>query len=99
MERYQRASGVVGRRIAGEMVLVPIDTRSQDASHRVADFYVLNSTGEILYEMLSAPCTLEAMAQQLITLYAVPPKQAYSDVERFIADMQANHAVERTEEK
>lgn len=99
METYRRASGVVGRRIAGEMVLVPINTRSSDASHRVADFYVLNPTAEVLYEMLGAPSTIEAMAQQLISLYAIPPEQAHSDVERFIADMLANHAVERAEDQ
>lgn len=99
MVRYKHASGVVGRRIAGEMVLVPIDSRTTDASHRVADFYVLNSTGEVLYEMLAAPCTLEAMAQQLITVYAIPPEKAYSDVESFMADMVANHAVVTTEDR
>ena len=84
---FVRAPDVVARRIAGETVLVPLRSRSPNATTRVADFYVLNETAERLWEMLSSARDVSSLAQELIRTYEVPPDQATADVRAFIRDM------------
>ena len=87
MARFVRSPDVVARRIAGEVVLVPIATRTEDASTRTANFYVLNETAEILWRRLDAPASPEELAQQLTLHYEIDPDQARGDVERFLSDL------------
>ena len=95
--RYVRASGVVARRIAGEMVLVPVATRSENPLTRVADFFVLNETGEYLWNLLSSPMGAEDLARHLISEYQIPLVQATSDVRAFLDEMRASGALDTEE--
>jgi hypothetical protein len=87
MARFVRSPDVVARRIAGEVVLVPIATRSEDASTRTANFYVLNETAETLWRRLEHPAGLDELAQQLAVDYEIEPERARGDVERFLSDL------------
>ena len=87
MARFVRSPDVVARRIAGEVVLVPIATQAEDASRRTANFYVLNEAAELLWRQLEAPAGPEALAQQLALHYEIDPDQARRDVERFLSDL------------
>lgn len=97
MTRFVRARGVVARRIAGEMVLVPVATRSENPATRVADFFVLNETGEYLWELLSSPRGDEDLARHLMTEYGITPEQAAADVRAFLDEMRANGALDTDE--
>jgi hypothetical protein len=87
MARFVRSPDVVARRIAGEVVLVPIATRTEDASRRTANFYVLNETAELLWGRLEAPSGPDELAQQLTLHYEISLDEARGDVERFLSDL------------
>lgn len=87
MARFVRSPDVVARRIAGEVVLVPIATHTEDASTRTANFYVLNETAEMLWNRLEAPAGPDELAQELALHYEISADQAGRDVELFLADL------------
>lgn len=87
MARFVRSPGVIVRRIAGEVVLVPIATRTEDSQTRSANFYVLNESAEMLWALLEFPADSENLAQQLLAHYEIGPDQARMDVERFLSDL------------
>ena len=93
MTRYARSPNVVARRIAGELVLVPVAARSEDPGRRVADFFVLNDSGEFLWEQLTSPRDASELAQLLITRYETTIERARADVELFLDEMRANRAI------
>lgn len=88
---YRRAGGVIGRRIAGETVLVPIvrgELAGGMGDGEATQFFVLNATGQVLWELLEAPSTADAMAQHLTHTFEVSAEQALVDVTRFIEQLQ-----------
>ena len=91
MPIWRRASGVITRRVAGELVLVPVAGRN-DAG-RDTRFFVLNSTAEHLWQLLERPSSAEELARHLTAEFAVDEAQARRDVDAFLADMRAQGAV------
>lgn len=87
MARFVRSADVVARRIAGELVLVPIATRTEDAERRTANFYVLNGTGEFLWDQLVSPADTEALISALTQHFAIGADEARGDVERFLSEL------------
>jgi len=76
MARFVRSPDVVARRIAGEMVLVPIASRTDNPLKRTANFYVLNATGELLWKFE----TESGMIGQAMT-YLGPDGKQYVAIE------------------
>lgn len=91
-DEWRRAPGVVARRVAGEMVLVP--TASGRASHDTR-FFVLNEAAERLWSLLEAPRTPAELAQHLTVEFDVDSGRARADVEAFLADMSEQGAIIR----
>ncbi len=91
-ESYERAPGVVTRRVAGELVLVPIARDSKDVEH-VVRFFVLNATAEYLWSLLAQPQTADSMARHLTKQFEVSEEQARADVVAFLAELRENAAV------
>src|SRR5688572_4393244 len=85
--RYQRSENFVSRRVADEMLLIPVAQRSAVPKHRAGDLCVLNETGEFLWTELSSPQGVEELVRKLIQYFDVPPERARADAERFIADL------------
>jgi hypothetical protein len=79
-----RQPGVVARRVAGEMLLIPVNARTLDEAHRTAELFVLNTTGERLWELLREPVTVEAMARNLMMAFEVSESVAREDVATFV---------------
>ena len=98
-ERYARAGGVVARRVAGELILVPVDARSSDVVAKAADLYSLNDSGARLWEALDEPRTKADMARILMSEYALAHAQATHDVEAFLTDMLQIGAIVRAEDR
>jgi coenzyme PQQ synthesis protein D (PqqD) len=98
MARFVRSPDVVARRIAGELVLVPIASRTENPLKRTANFYVLNGTGELLWAQLESPADVPALARQLVTHFRVDEVTAQGDVERFLSELAACGAVETVEQ-
>jgi Coenzyme PQQ synthesis protein D (PqqD) len=87
---YRRAGGVIERRIAGETVIVPIVrglAAGSAGDGEVTQFFVLNESGQALWELLATPATADSMAQHLTHTFEVSPEQARADVARFIEQL------------
>ena len=91
--RWHRAKTVIARRVAGETVLVPIASRSDDPEFKRARLYVLNETGEYLWSLLDSPCSSHELAQNLTREFDTADAGAQSDVEVFLAALRAIGAV------
>ena len=97
-ERFLRSPDVIARRIAGELVLVPVNQKSADPEHRAAELFVLNETGSTLWENLASASTAEDLAQNLLTRYEVTRDRAVADVRDFLEAMRAIGAIHRVED-
>ena len=93
--RYIRSSGIVARKVAGELVLVPTNIRSTRQERREADLFVVNASGEILWSLLASPRDELDMAQALIGEFGISPQQAEQDVAAFLQEMVAIGALDR----
>ena len=93
MARFVRTADVVARRIAGELVLVPIAVRTDDAERRTANFYVLNGSGEVLWERLGSPADIEELTSELVSHIEVGAEQARGDVLKFLSELRESGAI------
>ena len=90
-QKFIRSPGVVARRVGGEIVLVRTGLQSIVPQARTAELFVLNSTGERLWDALESPSTLDGLARNLIAQYGIEYRAALADVEAFLAELrQAN---------
>lgn len=89
---WRRAPGVVARRVAGEMVLVPV---SSGTTRRDTRFFVLNETAERLWSLLEQPRAPAELAQHLTLEFEVDAARARADVDAFLADLSAQGAIIR----
>lgn len=83
MERYCREGDVIKRCIAGEVLLVPVRRRLADLDC----VYVLQGTGEFLWEQLDAPRTAAELAEQVEAGFAVDRAEAAKDVDEFLGEL------------
>ncbi|HKO15997.1 MAG TPA: PqqD family protein [Gemmatimonadaceae bacterium] len=91
--RYHRTDTVIPRKVAGELVLVPADVTSVYEANRRAELYILNGTGEHLWDLLALPCTVDHLADELVREYEVTDTAARADSRNFIDAMLAIGAV------
>jgi hypothetical protein len=90
--RWHRAPGVVTRRVAGELVLVPVAGTRQQRDTR---FFVLNDTAERLWSLMEEPRSADELAQHLTTEFEVDAARARADVAAFLADLDSQGAIIR----
>ena len=90
--KWRRAPGVVTRRVAGELVLVPV---AGSATARDTRFFVLNDTAERLWSLLETPRLPDELARHLTTEFEVDAARARADVDAFLADLVAQGAILR----
>jgi hypothetical protein len=89
-EVLARSPRIVGRRIAGEYVLVPLVTHGADLDA----IYNLNSVGAFIWERLDGRATGSEIVSALIEAFAVEPATARSDYLGFVAQLADLRAVE-----
>lgn len=97
MARFVRSPDVVARRIAGEVVLVPIAVRTENAARRTANFYVLNETAELLWERLQSPADVEDLTRHIAQHYEIDADRARGDVEHFLSELARCGAINTAE--
>ena len=88
---WRRAPGVITRRVAGEVVLVPVAGARDSA--RDTRFFVLNTTAERLWALLEEPRSADELARHLTIEFEIDARQARADVEAFLADMREQGTV------
>jgi hypothetical protein len=94
-----RTPGVVARRVAGEMLLVPVSPRALDAFSGAAELFVLNATGERLWFWLAEPLSTDEMARKLIDEFEVNAELARADATAFIEVMRERGLIALAEEQ
>jgi len=81
--QFEKQSTIVTRRVAGEMILVPI-TRRMDEE---AALYILDEVAAFLWEQLDGRHTGQDLIQMLESAYTVERHQAEEDVQTFLAKL------------
>jgi hypothetical protein len=86
---YIKSPDIVHRKIAGEMVLVPI-------RHNVGDLaciYNLNEVGSRIWELLNGGITIAQIRDKIVEEYEVTPEEAEADVKEFLSQLEGVGAV------
>jgi hypothetical protein len=91
--RWLRSPQFVSRRVADEMLLIPIGSRASRPQHRAGDLCALNATGEFLWGLLESPQGVDDLVRNLIDYFDVAHERAREDVEKFVADLRALEAI------
>jgi len=87
---FRRQSSIVTRRVAGEVILVPVTGRmGQEAS-----LFTLNETSAFLWERLNGRRTGWELVQELKATYEVEDAQAELDVRTFLNQLQEISAID-----
>ena len=90
--RYERNSEFIFRRIADELILVPVH---QD----VADMdciYTMNGVGAFIWERLDGPATLADLQAAIAQEYAPDPQVVEADLLEFMQQLESASAVRRS---
>jgi len=91
---WRRSTGFVARRVAGELVVVPV-LRDEATPGATLPFFVLNETGEVLWESLGEPRRNDELVRVLTGTWEVSAERAREDVAAFLAELRVLGAVER----
>ena len=81
--RYARNPDYIYRKIADEVVLVPIH---QDVAEMDC-IYTLNAVGAFVWERLEQPATQVELQALVVEEYAVEPEVAAADLASFLREM------------
>lgn len=84
--KYIRKAGVVATSMDGEIVMMDIDQ---------GKYFGIAGVGQVVWNMLSEPCDVDALAVQICAEYDVDAATARSDVEKFLAQLTARQLVEK----
>lgn len=87
---YRKNGAVVARKIADEVVLVPIC----DNLRRVPHVYTMNRVGARVWELIDGTRTLDGIAEVLVQEYEVDLPQAKADVASFLKDLKTAGAID-----
>jgi hypothetical protein len=89
-DAYARGGRIVGRRIAGEYVLVPLVTHGADLDA----IFNLNAVAAFIWERLDGRTTGETIVAELVDAFDVGADRARADYLAFVSQLQALHAVD-----
>jgi len=87
---FARSARIVGRRIAGEYVLVPLVTHGADLDA----IYNLNAVGAFIWERLDGRTPGSGIVSALTDAFAVDADRARADYLEFLGQLQTLGAVE-----
>jgi hypothetical protein len=89
-DAFARGARIVGRRIAGEYVLVPLVTHGADLDA----IFNLNAVAAFIWERLDGRTTGETIVAELVEAFDVGAERARADYLGFVSQLQALHAVD-----
>ena len=82
--RYARNTAIVSRDVAGETIVVPICKGVGDLD----SVYTFNPQGRSLWRLLENGQSVEELANWVVEHYEVDAKQAFADVQSYLAELQ-----------
>ncbi len=88
---FQKASSIVSRKIADEMILVPIRRKVGE----VECLYTLNEVAARVWELLDGKTSLQAVRDTLFGEFAVGEQEAREDLMVLIEQLQQIGAIEK----
>jgi len=87
--RYERNREVVSRKIAGELVIVPVRNGAGDLN----SLYTLNPVGCVLWDLMSEGHTIPEMVERVCEEFEVSAPQAQQDIEAFLDSLLSERLV------
>lgn len=81
---YEKASDLVSRDIAGEMIIVPIRNHVGDLD----SIYTLNDAGTFVWRMIDGNTTARQIAEALCNVYDTNFENAYTDTSDLLESLQ-----------
>jgi hypothetical protein len=82
--RHARSTAIVSRDVAGETIVVPICKGVGDLD----SVYTFNPLGRSLWRLLEDGQSVEELANWVVAHYEVDTKQAFADVQSYLAELQ-----------
>lgn len=86
---FVRKRDVVTRRVAGELILVPVS----GSVVGLESIYTLNEVGGAIWSLLDGR-SVDAIADTISGEFDVPPEAAREDVAEFLRDLEASGLIE-----
>ncbi len=80
---YRKNPDVVARKIAGELLLVPVKGKIADMQR----IFTLNPVGELIWQELDAPKKLQDIRERVISDFDVTIETATIDIEEFVTEL------------
>lgn len=90
--KFEHASTVVMRRVAGEVILVPVTPRVREDPC----LYTLDEVAAFLWEGIDGNRTGRDLTEALRAAYAVEIGQAEADVRQFLGQLESIQVISRT---
>ena len=78
-----RVPGVLATDVAGQLVLLSEELR----------YLGLDRTGQVVWELLEKPQTLDDLVDELVRRFDVSQQQCRSEVSEFLVDLEKRHVV------
>ena len=85
----KQSDDIVFRKIADEMILVPIRQRIGD----LQNIYTLNEVAGRIWELLDGQRTLTRIRDNIVSEFEISPEQAEKDMEEFLEKLKNAGAV------
>ncbi len=89
-KRYHKDSSMVARKVADELILVPIRQNVGD----LQSIYTINEVGARIWELLDSEKNVSDIVKAIIEEYDVEHSTAEADVVEFLAQMESIEAIE-----
>jgi hypothetical protein len=89
---YQRKSAIIKRKIADELILVPIS----GLLAKEQKIFSLNTVGEYIFDQLDGKKTLKEVLNNVLDKFSIDEKQATEDILQFVASVLKLGLVDKT---
>ncbi len=87
---YRKRNDIVTRKVAGEVLLVPVSGKMADLQH----VFTLNAVGELLWDLLDGRHRTADLQAAVLSKFAVDEATASQDVQEFLAALAKQGLVE-----
>ena len=87
--RHEKSEDIVARKIAEEVILVPIRQKIGD----LQNIYTLNEVAAKIWELLDGQKTLLQIRDVIISEFEINPEQAQKDLEEFLQKLENIEAI------
>ena len=86
---FAKNPDIVARKIADEMILVPILKSATDLS----EVYSMDKVGALIWELIDGVLTVEQITHAITAKFKVEPNQAETDIKEFLTELEDVNAI------